>query len=105
MSFLTLDECIFEECSGTELEHQRTSLMSSATQIPLSRFAFEHLKKGGTPRPTSFTEKKWKEITGDDSLLSVPKTPIAKTGNFIHYFLKFSKNDCFIFRYKPDARQ
>ncbi|CAG9538162.1 unnamed protein product, partial [Cercopithifilaria johnstoni] len=68
-----------QECSRIELEHRRTSFVSSVTQIPLSRFAFEHLKSGGTPRPTFSTEKKWKEFAGDNSLLSVPKTPVTKT--------------------------
>lgn len=97
---------IFEECSKAELEHRRTSPMSSVTQIPLSRFAFEHLKSGGTPRPTSSTEKKWKEIAGDNSLLSIPKTPITKTGNFDFVFRVFLKIKLiFLSRYKPDARR
>ncbi|VDK77188.1 unnamed protein product [Litomosoides sigmodontis] len=73
------DKCVFEERSKTELEQRLTSSMSSVTQIPLSRFAFEHLKSGGTPRPTSSTEKKWKKIAGNNSLLTVPKTPVTKT--------------------------
>uniref|UniRef100_A0A1I7W5E8 PEHE domain-containing protein n=1 Tax=Loa loa TaxID=7209 RepID=A0A1I7W5E8_LOALO len=68
-----------QECSGAKLEDQSTNSTCSVAQIPLSRFAFEHLKNGGTPRPTSSTEKKWKGITGDNSLLSIPRTPIAKT--------------------------
>nr|CDP95127.1 BMA-HCP-4, isoform g [Brugia malayi] len=64
-----------QKCNGAKPENQSTS---SVTQIPMSRFAFEHLKSGGTPRPTSNTEKKWKKITGDSSLSSVPKTPVAK---------------------------
>uniref|UniRef100_A0A0R3RG49 Centriolar coiled-coil protein of 110 kDa n=1 Tax=Elaeophora elaphi TaxID=1147741 RepID=A0A0R3RG49_9BILA len=67
-------------CNRTELECWRTNLMSSITQIPLSRFAFEHLKNGGTPRPTSSTEKKCKEIADKNSLFSTSKTPVAKTG-------------------------
>ncbi|EJW87814.1 hypothetical protein WUBG_01274 [Wuchereria bancrofti] len=67
-----------QKCNGAKCENQRTSFVSSVTQIPMSRFAFEHLKSGGTPRPISNTEKKWKEIAGDSSLSSVPKTPVAK---------------------------
>ncbi|OZC06580.1 hypothetical protein X798_06426, partial [Onchocerca flexuosa] len=67
-----------QECSRVKSEHRNTNLMNSVTQIPLSRFAFEHLKSGGTPRPTSSTEKKWKKIAGDNSILSIPATPIAK---------------------------
>ncbi|KAL4003477.1 hypothetical protein ACH3XW_7775 [Acanthocheilonema viteae] len=76
---LNAKQTSWQECNKTELGHRHTSCMSSVTQIPLSRFAFEHLKSGGTPRPISSTEKRWKEITGDNSLLSVPKTPVAKT--------------------------
>uniref|UniRef100_A0A915Q3W5 Uncharacterized protein n=1 Tax=Setaria digitata TaxID=48799 RepID=A0A915Q3W5_9BILA len=70
-----------QENNTNKVEHRLGSMNSkgSVTQIPMSRFAFEHLKSGGTPRPTSNTERKWKKIANDNSLLSLPRTPIPKT--------------------------
>ncbi|KAM3722615.1 Carbamoyl-phosphate synthase large chain [Dirofilaria immitis] len=77
--FLDKKRTLRQECSTAKPENQSTNSMKSVTQIPLSRFAFEHLKSGGTPRPTSSTEKKWKKIVENSSALSMPRTPFART--------------------------
>ncbi|MCP9257491.1 BMA-HCP-4, isoform b [Dirofilaria immitis] len=66
--FLDKKRTLRQECSTAKPENQSTNSMKSVTQIPLSRFAFEHLKSGGTPRPTSNIS----EMLVDDVMRSGP---------------------------------
>lgn len=65
---------------------QHSSKLSLAPQGPLTRFAFEHLKSGGTPRPPSIS----KDLTTAEATVtpSEPRTPVPKAGT--HFKLVWS---------------
>ncbi|VDN02607.1 unnamed protein product [Thelazia callipaeda] len=48
-------------------------------QVPITRFAFEHLKSGGTPRPKPIEKnKRLNQILSEDTVMTEPKTPVMK---------------------------
>ncbi|VDK54275.1 unnamed protein product [Gongylonema pulchrum] len=71
---------------GNEQATNDTTL-NAAPAGPLTRYAFDHLKNGGTPRPTSTTRKILaKRIAEDNGVPSEPRTPpFARIGNLISF--------------------
>lgn len=48
-------------------------------QIPLTRFAYEHLKSGGTPRPVTRTHQLLQPLS-EEKTLPKPVTPVVHPG-------------------------